>query len=73
MSGPFANPNYSRTPPPGQVFWGGTPVPGNPHPGAYPGHGHDGPVPRMPVADWLGNIAVKGAGVGIPGVQSPRW
>lgn len=73
MSGPFSNPYYSPTPPSGQEYWGGVPVPGNPNPGAYPGHGHNGPNPRLPVADWLGNTALNGANAGIPGVPRPRW
>jgi len=73
MAGPFANPNYNPTPPPGQEFWGGMP---QPHTqaygeGAYIGHGHNGHDPRLPVADFLGNVALRGAGVDVH--NQPRW
>ncbi len=73
--GIFSNPNYSPTPPPGETFWGGMPQPHTEHlpPGAHIGHGHDGPNPRLPVADFLGNVANRGAGVEIPGTPTPRW
>ena len=76
--GPFANPNIGPTTsavfdpnagPYGSIYWGGfdgTPLgPGHGH-----GSGHPG-GPRKPVADMLGNVALRGAG--IQARNMPRW
>lgn len=76
--GPFANPNNGpdssavfdpNAGPQGSIYWGGfdgTPL--------GPGHGHGSGYPggeRPPVADMLGNVALRGAGVQAP--NQPRW
>jgi hypothetical protein len=71
MSGRFVNPGYDGIVNPAKPHLpGGHPgVPGIPgHPGL--GHGHNGPNPRPPVKDFLGNRAIRGAGVG---PNPPRW
>jgi hypothetical protein len=68
---PFANPGYHcvRNPDKPHLPGGHPTIPHHPdHPGL--GHGHDGPHPRPPVADFLGNIAIRKAGVG---PNPPRW
>ena len=76
--GPFANPNRDgmspahynpSSGPVGSLYWGG--FDGTPY---GPGHGHGSGFPggeRPPVADMLGNIANRGAGVETPNM--PRW
>jgi hypothetical protein len=69
--GPFANPGrHGIVNPDKPHLPGGHPdVPGIPgHPGL--GHGHLGPDPRPPVSDFLGNLAIRHAGVG---PNPPRW
>lgn len=67
-AGPFANPGrHGIVNPDKPHLPGGHPgVPGIPgHPGL--GHGHGS---RPPVSDFLGNRAIRGAGVG---PNPPRW
>lgn len=73
-SGPFANPD--RHNPAIKVVpedrWGGSVYQGGYGAPDGPGHGHASPGmdPRHPVSDFLGNTAIRGAGVG---PNPPRW